>query len=508
MTWDAATKYRLLLELNNAIVNETSRSRLFKALAARIRRIFHYDRFSINIYNPRLESFSYFASADGISPAGMTEEERPAEKGAIANAVVRTRRPFISPDLSAHSYWESVRVMQAAGLNATMAYPLIIRDRVIGTLHFSFVQAPPDMNELDGFLNELSKQVAIAVDNMMSHTELMAVNEHLKRQKDFLLTQSENVPGLEDFYYACPAMKEVVRQAQIIADSDASVLITGETGTGKDHIANCVHALSSRREALIVKVNCPALTPTLFESELFGHAKGAFTGAHANRIGRFEMADGGTVFLDEIGELGTPLQAKLLNVLQDRVFERVGDSRPLKVDFRLISSTNVDLEKSIRKGAFRSDLYYRLNTFSIHLPPLRDRLADVPVLVDRLAAAQARKINKAQPIFTDSCFRAMGEYSWPGNVRELKNLVKRLVIMKPGEFVSGRDIEAILHQVQPAHPDDFQTMAEVERRHIIRTLARTNGRVGGPQGAAALLGLKRQTLQYRMKKYGIKAGGR
>ena len=213
----------------------------------------------------------------------------------------------------------------------------------------------------------------------------------------------------------------------------------------------------------MVKVNCPALTPTLFESELFGHAKGAFTGASLSRAGRFEMADGGTVFLDEIGELETSLQAKLLHVLQDQSFERVGESRPITVDFRLVSATNQDLEATMADGSFRRDLFYRLNTFSIHVPPLRERREDIPLLVKRLTAAQAGKTHQPEPAYTSQCLEAMRQYHWPGNVRELKNLVKRLVIMRPGEVINARDMEGLFKESAPGGAGGFPTLAEMEK---------------------------------------------
>jgi transcriptional regulator with GAF, ATPase, and Fis domain len=242
---------------------------------------------------------------------------------------------------------------------------------------------------------------------------------------------------------------------------------------------------------------------SLFESELFGHAKGAFTGAAGRRLGRVEMADDGTVFLDEIGELDKSLQAKLLNVLQDKVFQRVGDSRPIKADFRVISATNKDMHVCIADGSFRSDLYYRLNTFAIHVPPLRERIEDIPVLAEKLTDAQSRKTHRPPAIFTDSCLEAMCRYPWPGNVRELKNLIKRLVIMRSGEVITAGDFANITSSTRPGPIPEHPTLAEAERMHILQALNLTAGIVGGPKGAAVLLGIPRQTLQYKMRKHGI-----
>lgn len=507
MTWDTTTKYHLLLQINSAIVSESTKQGVFAALASALGSIFQFDRFCINLLDEETNSLNYFAAAKGISPMAISEDERPLAKGAIASAVIRSRQPFILKDLSSHLYWPSVKAMKDAGLNATMAFPLIVRDHVLGSLHLSYSKPPDDMDEMIGFLNEVSSQLAIVVDHMMTYTALKTINEQLRIQKEFLASQSGYRNGFREIFYESQAMEDVVRKVQKLADSDASVVITGETGTGKDLIARFMHQLSSRRDALFVKVNCPALNSALFESELFGHTKGAFTGAQVNRVGRFEMADGGTLFLDEIGELGISLQAKLLQAIQDKRIERVGESRSVEVDFRLLSATNIDLENALRNKSFRSDLYYRLNTMTIHVPPLRDRLEDIPVLARKLAAIQSAETHRPAPIFSDSCLKVMARYPWPGNVRELKNLLKRLTIMKPAERITAAEMEVILRGMPIQSCLEPLTLAEIERQHIIRAIKHTKGVVGGPNGAAAILGMPRQTLQYRLKKYGISLKG-
>ena len=505
MQWDTATRYQLLLRINNAIVAASSRRGVFSAISKSLGDIFHFDRLSINLYDEKTDSLSYFAAAEGISPAEISEDGRPLDKGAIASAVIRSGEPFIVSDLSAHTYWQSVSAMREAGLNATMAFPLIVRDKVLGTLHLSYAEAPDHFEEMIGFLSEVSSRIAIAVDHMMTYTRLKHINAQLRRQKEFLASQTRLSEGFEEFIYESRIMADVIRQAKMVANTDVSVSITGETGTGKGMIAQFIHQMSDRRDALFVKVNCPALNSTLFESELFGHAKGAFTGAQANRAGRFEMADKGTIFLDEIGELDMGLQSKLLQVLQDRTIERVGESKPKTIDFRVLSATNRDLDKAIRHNIFRSDLYYRLTTVTIQVPPLREREEDIPVLVEKLAAQQSANRKLPPPIFSASCLRTMQRYPWPGNVRELKNVVKRLIILRPGETITGPDIDTQLSGAFKPVNQKRMTLAQVERDHIINTLKETGGVVGGAKGAAALLGIPRQTLQYRMKKHGISA---
>jgi transcriptional regulator with GAF, ATPase, and Fis domain len=503
MQWDTATRYKLLLRINNDIVSASTRRDVFSAIARSLGDIFRFDRLSINLFDEKTNSLRYFAAAEGISPTEISEDARPLAKGAIASAVIRSRQPFVLSDLSTHTYWPSVNAMKEAGLNATMAFPLIVRDKVMGTLHLSFAKAPEHIEEMIEFLSEVSSRIAIAVDHMMSHTRLKHINAQLRRQKEFLAFQNRLSEGFDEFIYESQAMADVVRQARIVANSDVPVCIIGETGTGKDLIAQFIHQMSNRKDALFVKVNCPALNSALFESELFGHAKGSFTGAQTNRVGRFELADKGTIFLDEIGELDIGLQSKLLQVLQDRTIERVGESRPKTIDFRLLSATNKDLEQAMQNNFFRSDLYYRLNTVIIKVPPLRERREDIPAMMEKLAAKQSAERNLSPPLFSRSCRKVMLQYPWPGNVRELKNIVKRLIILRPGETITGNELDTQLSGLRTSPRRKHMTLKELERQHIIRTLKDTGGVVGGASGAAAVLGVPRQTLQYRMRKYGI-----
>ncbi len=503
IVWNPASRYKVLLEINNAIVNQTSQENLFRSMAREIRKIINYDRFSINIYEPDSNSLSWFAMAEGILVEGMDDVSRSLDKGPVARAVVTSRQPLIIPDMAQYGHWHTIRLMTAAGLRATMAFPLIVRDQVVGSLHFSFKEPPEMMDELAQFLVELSGQVALAVDNMLSHLKLISLNASLEQQKRYLLKQVAPQYNPDNFYYSSPAMREIMRQVEIIADSDASVLITGETGTGKDCIARYLHYLSGRRDHLFVKVNCPALSPSLFESELFGHVKGAFTGASSKRVGRFEMADGGTIFLDEIAELPMPLQAKLLHVLHDQRFERVGDSRPVDVNFRVIAASNNDLHTAIREKTFRSDLFYRLNTVSFHLPPLRERVEEIEPLVRHLTQTQAESIRRAPPIFSREVMDLMKQHSWPGNVRELKNIISRLIIVFSGKTVTRRDLEPLLNLQQGEICSPLPTLDEMERAHLIKVLSLTKGVVGGKHGAAAILKVPKSTLQYRLRIHGI-----
>ncbi len=507
MHWNTETRYKMLLEINNAVVTRTNREDLFQALAKELRKHFAFDRMAINIYDAKSQSISYFAAADGVQPGGvLTRHSRPLAHGAIARMVVQSRQPTVIDDLRHYTDQSSIGAMVAAGLNATMAFPMLVRNRILGSIHFSFCSAPRHISELTEVLTDVSQQVAIAVDNMLAYTELEKLNKNLEREKEYLLQSSEDYQQNE-FFFASDAMANVMETIRQSANTDATVLITGETGTGKDYLAHCIHNLSARRNRLFVKTNCPALASSLFESELFGHVKGAFTGANDKHIGRFELAHGGTIFLDEIAELPIGLQAKLLHILQDGRIERVGDSRPIPIDCRVIAATNQNLEAAIRAGTFRQDLYYRLNIVSIHVPPLRERKEDIRMLMDKLTRIQSVQMNRPEPVYTQRGLDLLCAYRWPGNVRELKNLVKRLVILRAGDRITADDVEKILESARPrggVMSDNLMSLRDTERQHIIKALAKTRGMLGGEGGAAQLLGLPRSTLQYRIKKLRIR----
>lgn len=505
MPWSSSTKYLSLLRINNVILSEYTREGLFRALAVEIKKLFPYDRCSIHLYDRKSNSLSYFATAEGIKPDGITcEGSRPLHKGSVARMVIESRRPVIIKDLSKSDDLTTAESMWKEGLRSTLAFPLIIRDEILGSLHFSFKKCPQNLDELCDFIEELSVQITIAIDNMLSYDQLRGINEKLQKEKRYVLERLDRLN--QKFYYNSSVMVDLMRDVGLVADTDTSVLISGETGTGKDHIARYIHNLSLRKDHLFVKVNCAALVPTLIESELFGHAKGSFTGAGSRRIGRFEMADGGTVFLDEIGDLPIQSQAKLLQVLEERTFERVGESTPMSADFRVISATNQDLPRKIQENTFRRDLYYRVNTVHLNIPPLRDRIGDIPLLVRCFTTNFAEKLQKPEARYTTAAIEALSQYPWPGNVRELENLVERIMIHRSGHLITDDDIQRL---VQPLERNDtggerdFLTRDEMERKHIEDALKKCGWVIGGSTGAARLLGIPRTTLQYRMKRLGI-----
>jgi formate hydrogenlyase transcriptional activator len=423
----------------------------------------------------------------------------------VANLVIESRKPVIIEDLSKYPELTTAEAMLKEGLKSTIALPLIMRDELLGSIHFSFKKSPLEIDKLTGFLEELSAQITIAIDNMLTYDKLEAMNKRLWKEKEYLFERFDKQN--REFYYTSLAMTELMKDVELVADTNTSVLLSGETVTGKDHIARHIHNLSSRRDHLFVKVNCAALAPTLIESELFGHAKGSFTGASTKRRGRFETADGGTVFLDEIGELPLPSQSKLLQVLEEKAFERVGESMPISVDFRTIGATNQNLMPKVRNGFFRRDLYYRLNTVHLWIPPLRERTEDIPLLVRCFTTRLAEKMQKPEVRYSSAAMEALCRYPWPGNVRELQNVIERATILRGGHPINKTDIDHMLHSFEI--PDKnveergFLTKYEMEKRHIEKALANCGGVIGGKYGAARLLGIPRSTLQYRIKKLGI-----
>jgi len=505
MRWDTDTRYKLLLEINNAVATRKSQQGLFNALSEELHRHFNYDRLAIILYNSEDKSIKYFASADGVQPGGTVgQQSRQLAGGDIARIVISSGQPAIFDDLTKYSDLTAIGDLIKAGLTSTLAFPMIVRDKILGSIHFSYRQKPPAFTELTEVLGAVSKQIAIAVDNMLACTLLTQTNQHLRTEKEYLLTSSWDC-RVNGFFYASDTMKGVVHTIEQVANTDETILLTGETGTGKDFLARLIHETSHRRNHLFVKTNCPGLTTSLFESELFGHAKGSFTGADKMRLGRFELADKGTIFLDEIGELSLGLQAKMLQVLQEKRFDRVGESSPTQVDARIVAATNKDLIECVQNGEFRQDLFYRLDTLTIKVPPLRERLEDIPLLVDNITGIEAERMHKAPPIYSDEVFALLAAYHWPGNVRELKNMVKRLLILQPGKRVYAEDIERMfpLGNVTTKLTGTFHTRQQAEKSNIIKALKSTKGMIGGKNGAASLLDIPRSTLQYRLKKLSI-----
>jgi formate hydrogenlyase transcriptional activator len=343
------------------------------------------------------------------------------------------------------------------------------------------------------------------VENSLAFGQIVEHANKLSEEKLYLQDEIRTEYNFEEIVGESPALKQILGQIQTVAPIDSTILILGETGTGKELIARAIHNLSARRERTLVKVNCAAIPTGLLESELFGHEKGAFTGAIAQRIGRFELAHRGTLFLDEVGDIPFDLQPKLLRVLQEQEFERLGSPRTIRVDVRLVAATNADLAQKVADNQFRSDLYYRLNVFPVIIPPLRERREDIPLLVRYFAQKHARRMKKPIDTIPVKAMTALTEYYWPGNVRELENFIERAVILSRGTELQLplAELKQRTQSVAAVVSNGFATLEHAERDHIVRALTETAWVIGGPTGAAARLGMKRTTLQSRMRKLGI-----
>jgi formate hydrogenlyase transcriptional activator len=399
------------------------------------------------------------------------------------------------------------------GLKSFCFLPLISRNRAIGTLVLGRLREDAFSEADISFLSQIANQIALAVENALAYREIRELKEQLSKEKLYLEDEIRTEMNFAQIIGNSPTLRRVLKEVGIVAPTDSTVLIYGETGTGKELIARAIHDLSPRSSKPFVKLNCAAIPTGLLESELFGHEKGAFTGAIAQRIGRFEVADGGTIFLDEIGEVPLELQTKLLRVLQEREFERLGSSRTLRTGARLIAATNRDLEAMVAEQKFRSDLFFRLNVFPVHVPPLRERQADIPLLVRHFAQQFSRRMNKVLETIPSATMDALCQYHWPGNIRELQNVVERAVIVSAGPALSIdvsdlKSPKAGATAEKPASPKQANgtlhgVLEETERQQILKALKQSKWVVAGRNGAAALLGMNRSTLQLRIRKLGI-----
>jgi formate hydrogenlyase transcriptional activator len=516
----------LLLEVTNATVSHLDTRALFRAVAPALRRCCSADVASLTLYDEeagvlRKHACDFTEEVDVDPPIPVVV---PID-GTPTGLVFRTGQGRIFTEAELESLPGAARIRER-GMHSYCSVPLITAQGVLGTLNLAArareAFAPAQLE----LLTRAASQIAIAVSNASAYSRIEALNARLAQQKLYLEDEIRSVGLFEEIIGRGGALRRVLREIETVAPTDSTVLITGETGTGKELVARAIHQLSARRDHPFVKLNCAAIPTGLLESELFGHEKGAFTGAIAQRIGRFELASQGTVFLDEIGEIPLELQPKLLRVLQEREFERLGSARTLRTDARLIAATNRELATLVQEHQFRQDLFYRLNVFPIHVPPLRDRTEDIPILVRHFAQQFSRRMKKTIDTIPSETMETLERYDWPGNIRELQNLIERAVILSPGSTLQAPLSElrarAVVHEAAASDPAERAplasrgngmpsrphapgavTLEEAERRHITSALESTNWIVGGEHGAAAQLGMKRSTLQFRMRKLGI-----
>jgi formate hydrogenlyase transcriptional activator len=510
-------RVRLLLEVTNAVVSHLSLDGLFQAVSACMRKVIEHDASALILCDPytrryRVHKLS-FATNESVIKEGVAESESKTP----AQSAISTRRPALlgegdlqrlAGDSACARHW------LAEGARVVCSVPLLFHDRVLGALDIAKRSDTPFTPEEVELLVEVAKPIAIAVENAQVYREISELKDHLAKENLYLEEEVRTDHNFGEIVGDSAVLRRVLKEVETVAPTGSTVLIRGETGTGKELIARALHDLSPRRERTFVKLNCAAIPTGLLESELFGHEKGAFTGAIMAKVGRFELAHQGTLFLDEVGDIPLELQPKLLRALQEQEFERLGSTQTRRVDARLVAATNRDLARMVAEGQFRSDLYYRLNVFPVVLPPLRGRPEDIPLLARHFAQQFARRMGRHIETIPSAVMEALVRYPWPGNIRELQNVIERAVILSPGPAL--RIPVGDLQPSASAQPEEREaeaettspagaslTLADAERDHILSVLRASGWVLGGPNGAAARLAMKRTTLQSKMKKLGI-----
>lgn len=492
----------LLLDINNALVSHLDLSELVRAISNSLQSVVPNECVALAIYDP--ESGKLFAQAVSSVINPMPEGIHYDPEGTTSGLVFKSGRPLYLPRPDYETFLSPVtHGFFKSGLNSLYSMPIAIHGRRIGVMSISSIREDAFTKDDQELFQQIANQVAIAAANALAVRDLETLKNKLAQEKLYLEDEIRNEFNFDEIIGQSPALKQVLKLVETVAASDSTVLLLGETGTGKELIARAVHEHSRRKSRTFVKLNCAAIPTGLLESELFGHEKGAFTGAIAQKTGRLELADQGTLFLDEVGDIPIEIQPKLLRALQEREFERLGSTHTKKVNVRLIAATNRDLEKMIEDRQFRGDLYYRLNVFPIQIPPLRDRQEDIPLLVRYFADKFARQMQKPINSIPTETMSKLQRWHWPGNIRELENLIERAVILTTGTALHVPLPEIKLSSVVVPTVLTSQSDEDGDREHIIRILRETAGMLGGPKGAAARLGMKRTTLQYKIKKLGI-----
>jgi formate hydrogenlyase transcriptional activator len=499
----ASQQYRSLLAISRAIVTHRDLASLFHALAEGLLQVVQFDFLSLVLYDKATNTMRLHVleTCEPVPPGTvivLSPKEDPA------GLVWQTQQPLIISDVSELRRWPRLlEQVQAYGVQSYCWLPLTTARRRLGAMVFTCKQpAAYDAAEVD-FLQQVANQVAVAVENALAFQELAAIKDQLAQEKAYLEEEVRN-ETFNEMVAVSGALRGALKKVETVAPTDSTVLICGETGTGKELIARAVHDLSPRNSRTFVKLNCAAIPTGLLESDFFGHEKGAFTGAVSQKVGRFELAHRGTLFLDEVGDIPLELQPKLLRVLQEQEFERLGGTKTIKVDVRLVAATNRDLPRMVADGRFRDDLYYRLDVFPIMLPPLRERPEAIPSLVRRFTQRFAQRMGRQIETIPAAVMDALVRYPWPGNVRELQNVIERAVILSP-----GRSLQVPLSELKPVASRSLEkttagaTLVDAERQHILGVLRETGWVLGGPKGAASRLGMKRSTLQWKMKRLGI-----
>jgi formate hydrogenlyase transcriptional activator len=524
-------RLKLLLDMTNRITSNLDLAELLRSVSGSVRQVMECDVVAISLVDSETGNFRIYA-LDFPDGKGLLREEAVTSRSGVTMRAFETLRPVIVNQFDPAEFdAEASQIVLGEGLKTLCVAPLVNRGRAMGVLALarktdnSFTEHDAD------FLTEVAGQVAIAIENALAYREISELKDKLAQEKVYLEEEIRSELNFEHIIGGSPALRQVLELVETVASSDSTVLLLGDTGTGKELIARAIHDHSRRKDRTFVKLNCAAIPTGLLESELFGHEKGAFTGAISQKMGRLELADQGTLFLDEVGDIPIEIQPKLLRALQEREFERLGSTHTKKVNVRLVAATNRDLEKMITAREFRSDLYYRLNVFPIRIPPLRERREDIPLLVRFFVQKLARRMQKHIETIPAAVMKTLTNWDWPGNIRELENFVERAVILtrgtslevpitelhksradSPGPNHNGtqdeisRIVRETLSEISRGNPrSPVKDHDEMERQEILRVLRDTKGRVGGADGAAERMAINRTTLISRMKKFGIDA---
>jgi formate hydrogenlyase transcriptional activator len=526
----AGERIRILLAVNNAIITKLSQDDLLRTVCKTVREVLPFNRSAITLYVPEHDALRIFAQNDDYPSDYFSVGRELDRRDSHAGWAFDHQRPLIRRDLERESESSTERLLARQGVRSICVVPLIAAGKSIGTLNLASNRAN-EYSETDGeLLQEVANQIALAVENMKAYEEIRTLHARLEKENLYLREEIRSEHNFLEIIGNSAALREVLEKTERVAPMDSTVLIYGETGTGKELIARAIHDRSNRRNRPLVKLNCSAISAGLVESELFGHMRGAFTGAVERHIGRFELADGGTLFLDEVSELPLETQVKLLRVLQEQEFEPVGSNKTIKVSVRIIAATNRNLEELIATGRFRSDLFYRLNVFPLEIPALRHRTSDISQLVRHFLERFSSKFGRKIDMVHKGTMDLLMDYAWPGNVRELQNIIERAVVLSAGDVLSLDEaffpkssppigVRHALHVEAPksnlknaeASPlsarKSFPSLNQMERSHILAALKQSTGMIGGPKGAARLLNLHPNTLRSKMAKLGIDRKG-